>query len=342
MTSGRQVSPSVNMSKGARGGGGARQGGGGGGSANTQDKAATAGEAVENGTTDDTCSSSGQVEQQPPCNAPSQVGHVPSARMNTSSRGRRLGVLSTAPPFKALIARGGEDHLMKRPRASRSPLVEEYPGRRSNAPTITQLKAPFKVRRPGLPGPHGRRKPVPPLEEEESGGGTALPTPPTLHSSPADALRRTAAAVTTDAATTIKNVGSPAEGGGVEISEKEKRSQGEEKEKDEKEEDTAKAPRGEEGGEEVVEDDDIEEAVGKSPEGRYLKFEMEIGRGSFKTVYRGLDSETGVDVAWCELLVSWGWVEVEGVLGWIVGYRLVSFVWPSTEEAAISEDIYTS
>jgi WNK lysine deficient protein kinase len=26
-----------------------------------------------------------------------------------------------------------------------------------------------------------------------------------------------------------------------------------------------------------------------------------LGRGSFKTVYRGLDTETGVAVAWCEL-----------------------------------------
>jgi len=36
---------------------------------------------------------------------------------------------------------------------------------------------------------------------------------------------------------------------------------------------------------------------------RYLKFDDEIGRGSFKTVYRGLDTETGVSVAWCELQV---------------------------------------
>lgn len=27
----------------------------------------------------------------------------------------------------------------------------------------------------------------------------------------------------------------------------------------------------------------------------------QIGRGSFKTVYRGLDTQTGVAVAWCEL-----------------------------------------
>ena len=47
-----------------------------------------------------------------------------------------------------------------------------------------------------------------------------------------------------------------------------------------------------------------EEAVDVSPDGRYLKFEEEIGRGSFKTVYRGLDTQTGVSVAWCELQVN--------------------------------------
>ncbi|CAL8322854.1 unnamed protein product [Lota lota] len=51
--------------------------------------------------------------------------------------------------------------------------------------------------------------------------------------------------------------------------------------------------------------DDIEEvetkAVGTSPDGRFLKFDIELGRGSFKTVYKGLDTETTVEVAWCEL-----------------------------------------
>ena len=42
----------------------------------------------------------------------------------------------------------------------------------------------------------------------------------------------------------------------------------------------------------------------KSPDGRYMKLEEEIGRGSFKTVYKGVDCETGVTVAWCELMVS--------------------------------------
>lgn len=46
-----------------------------------------------------------------------------------------------------------------------------------------------------------------------------------------------------------------------------------------------------------------EKAVSVSPDGRFLKFDIELGRGSFKTVYQGLDTETGVAVAWCELQV---------------------------------------
>lgn len=45
-------------------------------------------------------------------------------------------------------------------------------------------------------------------------------------------------------------------------------------------------------------------AVATSPDGRFLKFDIEIGRGSFKTVYKGLDTETTVEVAWCELQVG--------------------------------------
>lgn len=45
-------------------------------------------------------------------------------------------------------------------------------------------------------------------------------------------------------------------------------------------------------------------AVATSPDGRFLKFDIELGRGSFKTVYKGLDMETWVEVAWCELQVS--------------------------------------
>jgi hypothetical protein len=49
-------------------------------------------------------------------------------------------------------------------------------------------------------------------------------------------------------------------------------------------------------------DDDEDEPIGTSPCGRFFKYDFEVGRGSFKTVFRGLDSHTGVAVAWCELL----------------------------------------
>lgn len=53
------------------------------------------------------------------------------------------------------------------------------------------------------------------------------------------------------------------------------------------------------------EEEEVEtKAVGTSPDERFLKFDIEIGRGSFKTVYKGLDTETTVEVAWCELQVS--------------------------------------
>ena len=188
-------------------------------------------------------------------------------------RGRRSQGLRNSPPgYKGLINR--EDLLKRTPRG---PGEEAYPVRRGNVPPIGQLKAPFKGRRAGLAGPPGRRKPVPPLAEEEAGGGE----PPCIPV--AVTLRRGA---TPDA-----------------VSEKEKR-HGEEKEKDEKEDAGKEVEKDTLVDDLVVDDDDIEEAVDRSPGGRYLKFELEIGRGSFKTVYRGLDSETGVDVAWCELLVS--------------------------------------
>ena len=49
-------------------------------------------------------------------------------------------------------------------------------------------------------------------------------------------------------------------------------------------------------------EDDEDEPIGVSPCGRFFKYDIEVGRGSFKTVFRGLDSHTGVAVAWCELL----------------------------------------
>ncbi|XP_040101483.1 serine/threonine-protein kinase WNK2 isoform X4 [Oryx dammah] len=53
--------------------------------------------------------------------------------------------------------------------------------------------------------------------------------------------------------------------------------------------------------EEEQDDEDDLKAVATSLDGRFLKFDIELGRGSFKTVYKGLDTETWVEVAWCEL-----------------------------------------
>jgi WNK lysine deficient protein kinase len=35
--------------------------------------------------------------------------------------------------------------------------------------------------------------------------------------------------------------------------------------------------------------------------GRFTKLNVEIGRGSFKTVFKGHDAEDGTTIAWCEL-----------------------------------------
>ena len=59
--------------------------------------------------------------------------------------------------------------------------------------------------------------------------------------------------------------------------------------------------RGQESSEEEEEE---EKTLETSPDGKYYKVNQEIGRGSFKTVYRGLDANTGVAVAWCELMVG--------------------------------------
>lgn len=82
-----------------------------------------------------------------------------------------------------------------------------------------------------------------------------------------------------------------------------------EKQSEEEERDVAKArAEAEQREAEKKQQDDNEEvetkAVGTSPDGRFLKFDIEIGRGSFKTVYKGLDTETTVEVAWCELQVG--------------------------------------
>ncbi|MCJ8743014.1 hypothetical protein PDJAM_G00088920 [Pangasius djambal] len=85
----------------------------------------------------------------------------------------------------------------------------------------------------------------------------------------------------------------------------EREGEGEATEKCEEEKEAAKArveAEQREAEKKVQEDEEVEtKAVGTSPDGRFLKFDIEIGRGSFKTVYKGLDTETTVEVAWCEL-----------------------------------------
>ena len=48
-------------------------------------------------------------------------------------------------------------------------------------------------------------------------------------------------------------------------------------------------------------------AIDRSIDNRFLKFDRVIGRGAFKSVFKGLDTENGVPVAWCELHVSTIW-----------------------------------
>ena len=48
-------------------------------------------------------------------------------------------------------------------------------------------------------------------------------------------------------------------------------------------------------------EDESEKTLETSPDGKYYKINQVIGRGSFKTVHKGCDAETGVPVAWCEL-----------------------------------------
>ncbi|XP_074787188.1 uncharacterized protein LOC141973005 [Athene noctua] len=55
------------------------------------------------------------------------------------------------------------------------------------------------------------------------------------------------------------------------------------------------------GGREEVEEEAEMKAVATSPGGRFLKFDIELGRGAFKTVFKGFDTDTWVEVAWCEL-----------------------------------------
>lgn len=38
--------------------------------------------------------------------------------------------------------------------------------------------------------------------------------------------------------------------------------------------------------------------VETSPDGRYVRFDEELGSGAYKSVWRGYDTETGKEIAW--------------------------------------------
>ena len=48
---------------------------------------------------------------------------------------------------------------------------------------------------------------------------------------------------------------------------------------------------------------DDDRVIDYSDDKRFIKFDQIIGTGAFKSVYKGLDTENGVPVAWCELHV---------------------------------------
>ena len=51
-------------------------------------------------------------------------------------------------------------------------------------------------------------------------------------------------------------------------------------------------------------EDESEKTLETSPDGQFYKLNQVIGRGSFKTVYKGQNAETGVYVAWCECSIA--------------------------------------
>ena len=61
--------------------------------------------------------------------------------------------------------------------------------------------------------------------------------------------------------------------------------------------------------------------IDTGPNGRFLKFSKEIGRGAFKTVYKGIDTETGVAIAWCEIHVSHYWVFLFIIYNTVFAFR---------------------
>ena len=61
-----------------------------------------------------------------------------------------------------------------------------------------------------------------------------------------------------------------------------------------------------------------EKVIDSSPTGRFVKLNVEIGRGSFKTVYKGRDSETGATGEWkLDAFLSFDWL-----MDWLVRWSL--------------------
>ncbi|KAK7285759.1 hypothetical protein RJT34_20540 [Clitoria ternatea] len=49
---------------------------------------------------------------------------------------------------------------------------------------------------------------------------------------------------------------------------------------------------------------DFEEVIEKDPTGRYLRYNEILGKGAFKTVYRGFDEVRGIEVAWNQVRID--------------------------------------
>eukprot|EP00891_Asterochloris_glomerata_P000694 jgi/Astpho2/694/e_gw1.00013.30.1_t len=55
---------------------------------------------------------------------------------------------------------------------------------------------------------------------------------------------------------------------------------------------------------EPPDEDQSPDVVETDPTGRYSRFDQVLGRGAFKTVYKGFDEEEGIEVAWNQVRVS--------------------------------------
>lgn len=158
--------------------------------------------------------------------------------------------------------------IAERAKAGQRPVVPETPLRKEEAP-------------------------APAVAAAAAAAPAAAPAAPAVVAAPAAEAEAGAAAESPLAAAAAggetKEAGS--EGGREDAEKKEAPGSPKEQSKSKKEE-----------AEEEEEEDDMK-AVATSPDGRFLKFDIELGRGSFKTVYKGLDTETWVEVAWCELQV---------------------------------------